>query len=114
MLRNCLRRLLLFVMLLATLPVFAQTFESGGIYYNLHYDYDDSGNYISVCAEVTYPQDGSKYSGEIVIPASVENEGIEYRVLAIGYAAFRDCSSLKYIKLPSSLTTIGNYAFSCC
>ena len=49
-------------------------------------------------------------SGELVIPATYDGKP----VTNIGYAAFRDCSSLTSVTIPGSVTNIGNYAFSGC
>ena len=54
------------------------------------------------------------YSGEskdVIIPAKVENDGVEYTVTSIGYRAFSD-NSLTCVTLPESLTSIGGFAFS--
>ncbi len=80
---------------------------------------------------------GDQYTGNIVIPETVEYNGAVYSVTAIGNKAFyycygltsvtipnsvttiedqafRYCSSLTSITIPNSVTTIGNYAFSHC
>ena len=66
--------------------------------------------------EFTYEY--SKYpappSGKLVIPSSVEHEGITYSVVSIGEAAFYKCDSLISVSIPNSVTNIGDIAFADC
>ena len=55
---------------------------------------------------------GDGYSGNVVIPKLVSYGGATYSVTEIGQGAFSDCTSLTSISLPSSLTSIGDWAFS--
>ena len=48
---------------------------------------------------------------QIRIPTTVENEGITYKVTAIGENAFENLK-LELVVIPESVTTIGNYAFA--
>ena len=52
----------------------------------------------------------SDYTGDIVIPETVEHDGVTYRVTAIGDHAFRGCSGVTSITIPKSVTSIGGYA----
>lgn len=54
----------------------------------------------------------SLVSETVVIPETVEYNGIEFPVAGIGYYAFADCHTLKEITLPESITTISDGAFS--
>ena len=55
---------------------------------------------------------GEKYSGNIVVPEKVKaSDGVEYPVTALGDNAFKECSGLKSISIPSSVTSLGNYCF---
>ena len=54
------------------------------------------------------------YSGNVVIPESVEYEGRTYRVTSIGTYSFRNCSGLTSITIPSSVSSIGDEAFYLC
>ena len=95
--------LLLLLSMVFSLSSQAQTLIDG-----IYYDLDTETNTASVTS-------GSvKYSGEIIIPSSVESEGIEYSVTSIGFKAFYYCTSLTSIEIPSSVTSIGDYAFAYC
>ena len=54
------------------------------------------------------------YSGDVVIPESVEYEGKTYGVTSIGKSAFQDCSGLTSVTIPNSVTSIGEYSFCKC
>ena len=76
----------------------------GGLYYYLN----------GLTAEVTKKNDGTKYSGVIVIPASISVDGVDYSVTEIGSYAFYNCYRLTSIKIPTSVTEIGDEAFYKC
>ena len=82
----------------------AQSIEIDGIYYNIIAK--------GQIAEVV--QNPQKYSGDIVIPASVTYDGKDYSVTSIGSNAFNQCSSLTSITIPNSVTSFGNNAFNSC
>ena len=82
----------------------AQLFEIDGINYNL-YSPDEA---------IVVAKSSGKYSGDIVIPESVEHEGTAYSVTSIGYRAFYDCSGLTSVTIPNSVTSIGDGAFWGC
>ena len=65
-------------------------------------------------ATVIKSQDNSKYSGEIVIPETVEYNGKTYSVTSIGVNAFYECYRLTSITIPNSVTSIGSNAFCYC
>ena len=69
----------------------------------LTYTFDDE----TMCATVT------GYTGDyahVTIPSTVNG----YTVVAIGYSALKNCTTVTSITLPDSITSIGNYAFSGC
>ena len=83
--------------------------QGGGIYGDFRYTLylgEDGLLY----AEVSYIGSGTHVS----IPESVEANGIVVPVEAIGKSAFQDCTSLKSVFIPDSVSSIGSYAFSGC
>lgn len=54
------------------------------------------------------------YSGDIVIPSEVEYNGLSYLVTQIGKSCFMNCTDLKSVVLPNSITEIGEDAFIYC
>ena len=81
----------------------AYDFEVDGIYYNI-----TSKTYLEV--EVTYGT-YANYSGDVVIPDTVNYDGSTYNVTSIGDYAFEDCQDLTSVEIPNSVTSIGDYAF---
>ena len=102
------RLLFLFALtLLGVVQSFAYTAKIDGIYYNF------SGDNATV-TYLAYPSNSSAYSGDVVIPSTVEYNGTTYNVTSIDSYAFYNCSSLTSIDIPSSVTSIGNSAFYNC
>ena len=66
------------------------------------------------CQGSTYDSFHNEYSGDVVIPSSVEYNGNSYNVTSIGDHAFCYCSGLTSISIPNSVTSIGRSAFSDC
>ena len=98
------------MMLIGWLPSLAHDFEVNGVYY-------DKINSSKV--EVTYKGNSyysysNEYEGNIVIPSSVNYNGINYDVTSIGWGPFAVCTNLTSIEIHNSVTSIGNYAFSDC
>ena len=65
-------------------------------------------------AEVIFPEDSQRYSGEINIPETVEYEGVICEVTSIGKNAFNLCEQLTSITIPKTINTIKGYAFYGC
>ncbi|WMJ86081.1 leucine-rich repeat protein [Anaerocolumna sp. MB42-C2] len=58
---------------------------------------------------------GQEYSfGDVVIPETVSNTGITYKVTQISDSAFSGCMDLDSIQLPETITVIGDSAFAGC
>ena len=62
---------------------------------------------------IRYKND-DKYSGDIVIPESIEYDNTTYSVTSIGDGAFISCEALKSITIPNSVTSIEGNAFNGC
>ena len=88
------------------LPANAYSFEQDGIYYNIIGDNT---------VELTY-KDGNfnSYSGTMIIPATVTNNGTTYTVTAIGRSAFRNCTNLTSVGILATIESIGYAAFFKC
>ncbi len=78
-------------------------FMVNGICYTITGD-----NTVEVCENPTL------YSGDLVVPISVTYDGKTYQVMGIGDYAFEGCTGLTRITIPSSVTYIGDAAFSNC
>jgi hypothetical protein len=97
------RRIISFMaMLLCPLAVLAEEFVVDGIRYNV----TSATAPLTVEVIRNYPY----YSGEIVIPKTVEYNNEEYTVTSIGEGAFYLCSGLTSITIPNSVTSIGGSA----
>ena len=100
------KNLLLALLLSVASTAFAVEEEIGGLWYELI----SKGK----IAKVIFSKNDIEYSGNIVIPKTVEYKGATYNVTSIGYAAFWQCSGLTSVTIPNSVTSIGSSAFSGC
>lgn len=98
------RILLTFIAFAILLPLCAQTFETGGVTYEVMRSYSGS---------VAVVRSSRAYSGTINIPTSVSHEGKTYSVREIADRAFKDCY-ISNITLPYNLARIGAEAFKGC
>ena len=102
---NSLRALFLSLAVLLSLPMLAVEVEIDGINYELNAD--------AKLATVKKKSSG-EYSGEVVIPESVEHEGAAYSVTSIGWSVFYECSGLTSVTIGNSVKSIWEYAFYGC
>ena len=75
----------------------------------VNYDFNAETKQATVIAKSS-----GKYSGEIVIPESVEYGGTTYSVTSIGDNAFSGCSGLTSVTIGNSVTSIRDYTFCNC
>lgn len=78
-------------------PLHAFIIEANGISFE--------GDSTTYTASVRSKTTGS-YSGNVIIPSTVEYQGKAYQVTAISSKAFYDCSGLTSITIPNSVTSI--------
>ena len=97
------KTLLLFFLLLSTVMANAQTLIDG-IYYDLN-TYSNQATVIS---------GDTPYTGQVVIPETIKHEDVTYDVTSVGNRAFKDCSGLTSITIPSSVSYVGQRAFEGC
>lgn len=105
---------LLTILLSIPLSLQAQRFVVDGIGYEVTSTTDFTVEVIEYSR--FYNPNGERlepYSGDIIIPSTVSNEGVSYTVTGIGRDAFSGCGITSVI-LPSSLTSIGSWAFYRC
>lgn len=71
-------------------------------------------DFVTLTATVLPLEGESKYSGDVVIPASVKYDAATYAVTAVGKEAFYSCAELSSISIPDGVTAIGVAAFLSC
>ena len=90
--------------------LFARDTDVDGIYYN----FDATNFTATVTYRGSYSSEYDEYTGDVVIPATVNYDGKTYSVTSIGNGAFEYCSGLTSVTIPNSVTSIGEFAFSAC
>ena len=93
------------VVLLCSVMANAYDFEVDGIYYNILSSTD-------LTAAVTHGD--NKYTGDVIIPSTVNYKSRDLAVIAIGDLAFSGCNELTSITIPNSVIKIGESAFDDC
>lgn len=74
----------------------------------------DGIRYTTTGANTVEVSSGGNYTGSIVIPSSVEYSDETLTVLSIGNSAFKRCTSLTSVVIPTTVTNIGGSAFYGC
>ena len=62
----------------------------------------------------TFAVIANDYSGDVVIPSSIDFNGVATTVSSIAANAFYGCTDLTAVTIPSSITSIGSDAFKSC
>ena len=91
-----------------TVKEFSSGFEVGGLFYKT------AEGYSMDFVEVTGNPGGGKYSGDVVVPGTVEYDGITYTVKGVGNWAFEGCGDLRKVTISEGISNIGAYAFCYC
>ena len=91
-----------------TVKEFSSGFEVGGLFYKT------AEGYSMDFVEVTGNPGGGKYSGDVVVPGTVEYDGITYTVKGVGNWAFEGCGDLRKVTISEGIYEIGAYAFFYC
>ena len=104
--KNNLSNIILTILLLCLVPisVLAEDVEIDGIMYSL----------VKKAKQASVISKTPKYSGLVVIPSTVENDGVEYSVTSIGDNAFYGCTGLTSVTIGNNVTSIGDNAFKDC
>ena len=91
-----------------TVKEFSSGFEVGGLFYKT------AEGYSIDFVEMTGNPGGGKYSGDVVVPGTVEYDGITYTVKGVGNRAFEGCDDLRKVTISEGIYKIGAYAFYYC
>ena len=101
--------LLMGFMLLWAASALAYDVKIDGVYYDLNAnDKTASVTYYS------YNNNSNAYTGSVVIPERVTDDGVTYDVTSIQARAFDECARMTDIAIPSSIVSIGDFAFNGC
>lgn len=97
-----------FIFLALLMPLMASAYDANidGIYYNLNYETKQ--------AEVTSGDVKYAYEGSIIIPDTINYNGVTYSVTSIGNSAFAACYAMTSVTIGNSVTSIGSNAFQYC
>ena len=87
----------------------SEELEIDGLYYKLY-----NNNTAMVTYNPSVPNNEGCYTGDVVIPASVTYEGVDYDVTSIGDYTFQYSHDLTSVTVPESVTSIGECAFQDC
>ncbi len=95
---------------------FSTVCETGQtLYYNI---IDANNHYVELTCPGTIGTESwsgfTKPTGNVVLPISVQHNGVTYTTTSIGNYAFYDCTGLISVAIPNSVTAIGYSAFWDC
>ena len=80
--------------------------------------YKQERNYVlninSLMGDVEQINDYDNNKAQLTIPEIITYDSKQYTVVDIGYHAFSNCNALTNIKLPNSITGLGDGAFNNC
>ena len=103
------KQILLFLMALLPVVAWGVEVKVDGIYYDYYFD-SPLNHYV---ASVIKDPSDKLYAGDIIIPPCIYINGKEECIVnSIGRYAFYGCIGLTSVSIPSSITTIGEGAFS--
>ena len=80
--------------------------------HTLYYDIAD-GEASVAKKQYNYPNYGNTLDGDLIIPDSVEYDGVKYPVTSIGHEAF-EYSTMRSVQIPNTVRTIVIRAFTAC
>lgn len=106
--------LLAIMLLLPSASIANYDIQVGKILYSYVYENGEKTSKVMVAdrwVNGNYPYNWSQYVGKITIPETIQYNNEEYTVVGIADNAFR-ISGITEVTLPSTVTYIGNYAFS--
>ncbi|MBR5643497.1 MAG: leucine-rich repeat protein [Salinivirgaceae bacterium] len=112
----------------STCPILVPSAEAAAKYRNKIASYDErsriaAGTAIAEIDGIKYVLNDSdhtsivwknNYSGDILIPASIQYSDVSYNVKSIAESAFYGCADLTSVIIPEGVTSIDNYAFREC
>ena len=101
------RLLLATVMILNYVVVYADNIEIGGICYSVRYVAKDT-------YDIAVTNKEGRYSGDIVIPQTINYDGKERQVTSIDYRCFSGCTELTSVKIPDGVTSLKRDCFKDC
>ncbi|MBO4814067.1 MAG: leucine-rich repeat protein [Muribaculaceae bacterium] len=84
-------------------------FDAGGLWYH-----GQSDGSLYVTYQNSFSPAYTNLGSSVTVPSSVKHKGKSYAVKAVGRSAFKGCSGLQSVNLPSSIKTINGFAFMQC
>lgn len=116
--KNITQFIVAMVLCALALPINAQSighrFQVDGIFYEVTSTSPMEVSAVPQLGNYPFWKDAPMPEGDIVIPATVTNEGHTYSVTGVGEALFYQCVGLTSSTLPASITSIGNMAYMNC